>query len=228
MPAGSLIGELPETERPRERLLAYGSHALSDAELLAILLRSGRPGCSAVQLAVELLREAEGLAGIPAMTQHVLRRHYLGPAKIATLFAALELGRRFARQQLPEREPMTRPAEVVRYLALRYAVRDQEVVGALFLDGRNRLLADRELFRGTLTRAAVEPREILKESLLRGAAGMLLFHTHPSGDPSPSTEDLLFTRRLAEAGELVGVRLVDHLIVGGGGRWVSLHERGAC
>jgi DNA repair protein RadC len=229
MPAVSLIQELPETERPRERLLAYGSHALSDAELLAILLRSGRPGSSAVQVAVELLREAEGgLAGIPAMDQHVLRRHYLGPAKIATLFAALELGRRFARQQLPDRELMTRPAEVVRYLALRYAVRDQEVVGALFLDGRNRLLADRELFRGTLTRAAVEPREILKESLLRGAAGMLLFHTHPSGDPSPSTEDLLFTRRLAEAGELVGVRLVDHLIVVGGGRWVSLHERGAC
>ncbi len=226
--APSLICDLPETERPRERLLAYGSHALSDAELLAILLRSGRPGSSAVQVAVELLNEANGLAGIPAMTQHALRRYYLGPAKMATLFAALELGCRFARQQLLEREPMTRPAEVVRYLTLRYAVRDQEVVGALFLDGRNRLMADRELFRGTLTRAAVEPREILKESLLRGAAGMLLFHTHPSGDPSPSTEDLLFTRRLAEAGELVGVRLVDHLIVGSGGRWVSLHERGAC
>jgi DNA repair protein RadC len=89
-------------------------------------------------------------------------------------------------------------------------------------------MGEKEIFRGTLSRAAVEPREILKEGLLRGAAGILLFHTHPSGDPSPSADDLLFTRRLAEAGEVVGVRLVDHMILGGGGRWVSLHQRGAC
>jgi DNA repair protein RadC len=100
-------------------------------------------------------------------------------------------------------------------------------MGALFLDTRNRLLAESEVYRGTLNRAAVEPRGLLKEALLRGAAGLVLFHTHPSGDPSPSAEDLAFTRRLAEAGELVGVRLVDHLILGSAGRWVSLRQRGA-
>ncbi len=100
-------------------------------------------------------------------------------------------------------------------------------MGALYLDTRNRLLAERELYRGTVNRAAVEPRAILKEGLLHGACGMVVFHTHPSGDPSPSPEDLAFTRRLSEGGELVGVRLVDHLILGGVGRWVSLRERGA-
>ncbi len=100
-------------------------------------------------------------------------------------------------------------------------------MGALYLDTRNRLLAEHEFFRGTLSRAAVEPRAILKHGLLCDAAGFLLFHTHPSGDPSPSAEDLAFTRRIAEAGELVGVRLVDHLILGSGERWVSLKQRGA-
>jgi DNA repair protein RadC len=228
MPAIDLIQELPKTERPRERLLAYGGQALSDGELLAILLRTGQPGRSVLQLARDLLRAAEGVGGLPELGQEALRRQGLGPAKMASLLAALELGRRVARTHVPDREPLTRPAEVVRYLAARYRVRDQEVVGAVYLDGRNRLLAEREIFRGTLTRAAVEPREILKEGLLRGAASVLLFHTHPSGDPSPSAEDLLFTRRLAEAGELVGIRLVDHVILGTSGRWVSLHEKGAC
>lgn len=224
----SLIQELPETERPRERLLELGSQSLSDAELLAVLLRSGRPGCSAIQLGRELLRDAGGLAGLPSLHPRALRRLGLGAAKAASVLAAMELGRRVLRTQIPERDPLTRPNEVASYLAFRYRTRDQEVVGALFLDSRNRLMGEKEIFRGTLSRAAVEPREILKEGLLRGAAGILLFHTHPSGDPSPSTDDLLFTRRLAEAGEVVGVRLVDHMILGDAGRWVSLHQRGAC
>jgi DNA repair protein RadC len=127
-----------------------------------------------------------------------------------------------AEARMPDRELLARPSAVAAYLALRYAVRDQEVMGALFLDVRFRLLGEQLLFRGTLYRAAVEPREILKEGLLRGAASVVLFHTHPSGDPSPSAEDLIFTRRMAEAGEVVGIRLIDHLIVGVGGRWKSL------
>jgi DNA repair protein RadC len=99
-------------------------------------------------------------------------------------------------------------------------------MGALFLDTRNRLLGESEVFRGTLNRAAVEPRALLKQALLRDAAGLVLFHTHPSGDPAPSAEDLGFTRRMAEAGEIVGIRMVDHLILGSGGRWVSLRRRG--
>jgi DNA repair protein RadC len=225
MPGARLIRELPPDERPRERLLGGGGGALSDAELLAVLLRTGRRGASAVDLARELLRDCGGLAGMLGVGVPALRRRGIGGAKTAAVLAALELGRRVARGELPEREPLTHPAAVARYLALRYAVRDQEVMGALFLDTRHRFLAESEVYRGTLNRAAVEPRGILKEALLRGAAAVLLFHTHPSGDPSPSAEDLAFTRRLAEAGEVVGVRLVDHLILGAGGAWLSLKER---
>lgn len=228
MPASVLIRELPESERPRERLLKQGSGALSDAELVAVLLRTGATGLSVLQMATELLRETGGLSGLVSLTPPLLRRHGLGPAKAATLLAAVEIASRVAREQLNEREPLTRPAEVARYLHLRFWVRDQEVVGALFLDSRNRLLGDRELFRGTLDRAVADPREILKEALLRGAAAVILFHTHPSGDPTPSESDILFTRRLKEAAEIVGVRLADHMVLGAAGRWVSLQQRGAC
>jgi DNA repair protein RadC len=221
-----LIRELPEDERPRERLLAQGARALGDAELVAVLLRSGRPGASALDVARELLREVGGVAGLAAVPPGSLRRRGLAGAKAAGLLAAVELGRRLARAEIAEREPLARPSAVASYLALRFALREQELLGALYLDVRNRLLAERELYRGTLSRAAVEPRRILQEGLLLGAAGCVVFHNHPSGDPTPSAEDLAFTRRLAEAGEIVGVRLVDHLVLGGPGRWVSLRERG--
>lgn len=126
-----------------------------------------------------------------------------------------------------EKQVLGAPAAVASYLALRYGMAGQEIMGALYVDTRNRLIAERELYRGTLNRAAVEPRKILADGLILGACGMIVFHTHPSGDPSPSPEDLAFTRRVADGGELVGVRLVDHLILGGVGRWVSLRERGA-
>jgi len=222
-----LIRELPADERPRERLLERGPRSLGDAELVAVLLRTGRAGASALAMAREVLAASGGLAGLAAAAPETLARRGLGPAKAASLLAAAEVGRRLARSELAERPPLAHPAAAVSYLSLRYAVRDQEVMGALYLDVRNRLLADRELFRGALSRAAVEPRQILREGLLLGAAGLILFHTHPSGDPSPSAEDLAFTRRLAEAGEAVGVRLVDHLVLGGVGRWTSLRERGA-
>ncbi len=228
MPATGLIRELPESERPRERLLKQGSAALSDAELVAVLLRTGVEGQSVIQMSTELLQETGGLSGLVSFTPESLRRHGLGPAKVATLLATVEIAARVAREQLNEREPLTRPAEVARYLYLRFWARDQEVVGALFLDSRNRLLGAKELFRGTINRSVAEPREILKEALVRGAVTVVLFHTHPSGDPSPSESDLGFTRRLKEAGEIVGVRLADHLILGAPGRWVSLQQRGAC
>ncbi len=226
-PADMMIRELPAAERPRERLLAQGSAALSDAELIAVLLRTGSVGRSAFQMAMELLQDVDGLPGLSGVGARALQRHGLGPAKAASLLAAIELARRLAREEVPQRAPVRRPGDVVRYLALRYHVRDQEVMGAVFLDARNRLLGDCEMYRGTLHRAAVEPREILKECLLRGAAGVVLFHTHPSGDPSPSTEDLLFTRRMEVAAEVVGVLLVDHLVVGSAGRWLSLLRRAA-
>jgi DNA repair protein RadC len=228
LPKAGLIRELPVSERPRERLLKQGSGALSDAELVAVLLRTGTRGVSALQMAMELLRETGGLSGLVSLTPGSLRRNGLGPAKAATLLAAVEIAGRIAREQLGERELLTRPAEVARYIHLRFWARDQEVVGALFLDSRNRFLGDKELFRGTLNRAVADPREILKEAIVRGAAAVILFHTHPSGDPSPSESDFAFTRRLKEAAEIVGLRLADHMIIGAAGRWVSLQQRGAC
>jgi DNA repair protein RadC len=222
-----LIRELPQGERPRERLLQHGGGSLADSELLAVLLRTGRVGVSALQMGMDVLRENGGLAGLLTATPHSLRRNGLGAAKAAALLAAVELGRRLAREQLLDREPLSRPVDVARYLALRYHTCDQEVMGALFLDARNRLLGEREMFRGTLSRISVEPREILRECLQRGAASIYLFHTHPSGDPSPSAEDLLFTRRMAEAAEIVGLRLADHVVLGNRGRWVSLKEKSA-
>lgn len=222
-----LIRELPEGERPRERLLRQGGSSLADSELLAVLLRTGRRGASAIQMAMDVLRENGGLSGLLTATPHSLRRTGLGSAKAASLLAAVELGRRLAREQLLDREPLSRPVDVARYLALRYHTSDQEVMGALFLDARNLLLGEREMFRGTLSRISVEPREILRECLQRGASSIYLFHTHPSGDPEPSAEDLLFTRRMAEAAEIVGLRLVDHVVLGHQGRWVSLREKSA-
>lgn len=223
----SMIRELSPDERPRERLLSHGSQALSEAELLAVLLRTGRPGVSALEMARELLRECGTLAGLRGARMSSLRRRGLGEAKAASLLAAVEIGRRLARAELPSRRPMSRPEEVASYLILRYCALDQEIMGAVYLDTRNCLIAEREVFRGTLSRAAVEPRAILKEALLLDAGAVLLFHTHPSGDPDPSSEDLLFTRRMAKAGELVGVRLVDHMILAASGRWVSLRQRRA-
>ena len=221
------IAEVPSDERPRERLLKNGAQSLSDAELLAVVLKNGLPWTSALDLARELLAETNGLTGLSVASALALRRNGVGDVQLAALLAAVELACRMAEARMPDRQILSRPTSVARYVSLRYGSRDQEVMGAIFVDTRNRLLGEREIFRGTLNRAAVEPREILKEGLIRGAAGVVLFHTHPSGDPSPSAEDILFTRRMAEAGEVVGVRLVDHLIVTAGDRWVSLKDRGA-
>lgn len=221
-----LIRELPPDERPRDRLLLSGGLELSDVELLSILLLSGCRGESSIDVARKLLLKTGGVAGLVGLRQEGLRMQGIGLAKAATILAAVELARRLSRAEVPAGHPLTDPPAVARYLALRFSIPGQEVMGALFLDTRNRLLAEQEVFRGTLNRTAVEPRPLLKEALLRCAAGLVLFHTHPSGDASPSAEDLAFTRRLGEAGDIVGVRLVDHLILGHSGQYVSLKQRG--
>lgn len=206
-----------------DRILQHGPGAVTDAEALSVLLGHHGP-----EPARQILRDAGGLAGLPATWggSSVAERQ-LSAATTARLLAAVEISRRMARAEIAEREPLSHPEAVARYLAVRRWLTTQEVMGALYLDTRNRLLAEREIFRGTLNRAAVEPRPILREGLALAAAGVILYHTHPSGDPAPSAEDLAFTRRLAEAGELVGMRLVDHLIVCPGERWCSLRQRGA-
>ncbi|NJL26630.1 MAG: hypothetical protein HC897_01510, partial [Thermoanaerobaculia bacterium] len=167
-----------------------------------------------------------GLAGL--VDAHYLpHRPGIGAGEAATLLAAREIACRLAKEAILDRELLDRPAAVSGYLSLRYGRSEQEVMGVLFLDVRNRLIGEMEIYRGTIHRLAVEPRAILKSALLRGAWGILVFHTHPSGDPAPSPEDLEFTRRVADAGELVGVRLLDHIICTTGGSFVSLQQRGA-
>jgi DNA repair protein RadC len=222
--AANLIRERPASEEPRERLLCCGGKAVSDPELVATLL--GWPGGQTGR-ARELLELLGGLSNLASASTLDLLGAGLTEAQCARLMAAGELARRLVLAEAPPRQLISRPSEVATYLALLYCGLDQEVMGALFADTKNQLLAQREIFRGTLSRTAVEPRPILRQALALGAAGLILFHTHPSGDPTPSAEDLLFTRRMVEAGDLLGVRLVDHLVVAGTGRWVSLRERRA-
>jgi len=221
----ALVEAIAGDEAPRHRLLRCGAEALSDAELLAALLGPVGPGSRPLEDVRELLHDLGGFAGLADAGADILELCGLGRPETATLLAAREIACRLARVQIEDRALLDRPAEVANYLSMRYSAVEQEVMGVFYLDVRHRLIAETELYRGTLYRAAVEPRAILKHALLRRAPGFILFHNHPSGDPSPSAEDLKFTRRMAEAGELLGVRLVDHVIIGGH-HWVSLSRRG--
>ncbi len=166
-------------DHPRERLFRHGAQALSSAELVEILLRNGCPGSTARKLARELIVEYGSLIGLAGLDRAFLHRRGIGKAKAATIMAAFEIGRRIARERMPRRDLLDRPDAVASYLSLRYAQGDQETMGALYLDVRNRLIAESEVYRGTLSRAAVEPRAIFKEALLQSASGFVLFHTHP-------------------------------------------------
>ena len=212
------------TETPVERLRRGGASALSDAELLALALGRGRRPASALKAAESWLGQAgslgellEGIDAGPTDGREVDR---------ASLQAIREIAVRLGRAQLTRRPVLDDPLKIASFLTLRFGVADQEVVGALCLDIRHRLLVERELFRGTLRRTTVEPRQVLKLALNHHASGVVLFHTHPTGDPEPSSEDLAFTRRLKQACDLVGVELLDHLILGGLGRWTSLTRLG--
>ncbi len=220
------ITDWPEGERPRERLLRQGAEALSDAELLAIFLRTGVKGRSAVDLARELLAGQGGLAGLLDRTAEELAgRHGLGPAKAAQLLAALELGRRYLATRLERETVFTSPGQTRSYLSLRLRGRPFEVFACLFLDNRHRLIAFEELFTGTIDGASVHPREVVRRCLAHNAAAVILAHNHPSGVAEPSRADRQITRRLQQALDLIDVRVLDHLVVGDGDP-VSFAERG--
>ncbi len=161
------------------------------------MLRTGRPGASALEVARDLLRSTGGLAGLISSNGNVLRQRGVGDVKAATLLAAIELGHRMVRARVVNREILNQPAAVANYVSMRYVSDDQEVLGALYLDVRNRLIAESDIFRGTLSRVAVEARAIMKQALLKNACAIIMFHTRPSGDPAPSAEELTFTRRMA-------------------------------
>ena len=210
------IKDLPADARPREKLLARGPQALSDVELLAILLRTGMVGKNVFQLAEELLGPG-GLAGLlQASVQSLQLVKGLGPAKQAELLAVFELARRAMGQRLKEREVFQTPNAVKHYLQLQLAHKHHEVFAVLFLDSQNRLLALEELFRGTLSQTSVYPREVVMRALHHQAAAVVLSHNHPSGSVQPSRADEHLTQTLKASLALVDVRVLDHIIVGQG------------
>jgi DNA repair protein RadC len=220
------IRDWPAAERPREKLLDRGPAALSDAELLAIFLRTGVAGKSAVDLARELLVRFGGLRPlVEADRQQFCSHHGLGLAKFAQLQAILEMTRRHLQEQLQREDVLENPDSTRRYLASRLRHLPHEVFACLFLDNRHRVIAFEELFRGTIDGASVHPREVVKHALHHNAAALILAHNHPSGVAEPSRADVQITRRLVAALGLVDIRVLDHLVIGDT-EAVSLAERG--
>ncbi len=221
------VAELDRSERPREKLLERGAEALSDAELIAILLRTGVKGEDVIEFARRWLDEVGGLDRLATCDpQELFRKKGIGLAKGTTMAAALELGRRLARRRLDGLPLLDRPEAVGEYLLRAWSRERVEVFGALTLDARNRLLREHVLHRGARTHAEVEPSAVFKAAIADNAHSVILWHTHPSGDPTPSEDDAALTRRLAEAGRLLGIAVLDHIVIGRG-TYVSLRQRGA-
>lgn len=221
-----LIRDLPASERPREKLLDHGPGALSEAELVALLLGRGGTHGSALDLARALLQRFGGLrslltADLPALSACT----GIGPARYAVLQASVELARRHQLERLRAGPVLASPRAARDYLLARLRDLEHEVFCALFLDSRHRLICFRELFQGTVDGATVHPREVVKQALARNAAALILAHNHPSGVAEPSQADEIITHRLRDALALVEIRLLDHLIVGDGA-CTSLAERG--
>jgi len=225
--SNALMHQLPVAMRPREKLLAQGPSALSNAELLAIVLRTGLPGCGVLQLAESLLTRFDGLAGLLAASGDQLKtiKGLGGPAKRAQLSAVLEIARRTLGQQLQAREAMTQPHLVQEFVQLHLGHKPHEVFAVLFLDAQHKLIQFVELFRGTLTQTSVYPREVVQQALQCGASAVVLAHNHPSGQVQPSRADQLLTQTLRDALARVDVRGLDHSIVGHG-QGLSMAQQG--
>ena len=215
-----------EDERPRERLMAHGAECLSDAELLAIFLRTGTAGTPVMELSRQLIEEFGGLRCLMTASQ---RRFCsvkgLGVAKYAQVQAAMEMARRVMDEPLRQGDPLRSPQDTRRYLSSRLGTYPHEVFAGLFLDNRHRVIQYQELFRGTIDGAAVYPREVVRQALECNAAAVIFAHKHPSGVAEPSQADISLTRRLKEALGLVDIRVLDHKVIGHG-EVISLAERG--
>ena len=218
-----VIADLPVDDRPRERLLNHGADTLSDAELIAILLGSGVPGKNAIQLAREMLQD-----GMPALRRRepatIAKLPGVGPAKASRIAAAFEVARRLASNET-DALPSFDADAFGRALVNRYAHHVQERLGAAFLDSRQRILRQREIFVGTINHAAVSTRDVVRCALEENACAVVLYHNHPSGDPSPSAEDLMFTRKMSESLQLCDIELADHIVIGAQ-RYYSMRQRG--
>jgi len=218
------VADVPVEDRPRERLSRHGAPALATQELLAVLLGTGAREVSALDLAERLL--AGGLRGLAGRSLgELVGTRGLGTAKATRVLAAFELGARLASEERGPSPAFRTPAESAAWLLPRYSARPVETFGLLALDVRRRLKHEAVVSVGCLTASLVHPREVFQEAVVARAAAILLFHNHPSGDPEPSAEDVALTRRLAQAGALMGIEVLDHLVLGAG-RFVSLKERG--
>ena len=220
------ITDLHEADRPRERLAALGPQALSNAELLAILLRVGVQGENAVQVGQRLLNKFGGLSGIHrAPFDELLHEHGLGEAKAAQIKAAIELGRRLTLESPEARPTINSPADAAALVQYEMSALEQEHLRVLLLDTRNHLLDIVEVYRGSVNSSQVRVGEVFKTAVRRGSTAVIVVHNHPSGDPTPSPDDVAVTRAIVQAGKLLDVEVLDHLVIGQG-KWVSLKERG--
>jgi DNA repair protein RadC len=221
-----MIRDLPADQRPRERIAAYGPQALSTAELLALLLRSGTAQESVIRLAERLLAEFRSLRGLAAASVAELSRvRGIGPAKAAELVAAIELGKRLAASVEGARPLVRCPDDIANLVAPEMRYLQQEQFRVLFLDTRHQVLRVKVATQGSLNSSIVDCREVYREAIGANCAAVAVCHNHPSGDPSPSPEDIAVTRRLHDAGRIIGIDLIDHVIIGDG-RWVSLKQQG--
>jgi DNA repair protein RadC len=222
----TLIRDLPAGERPRERLRDYGSQALSNAELLAIILRTGASRESVLELAARLLSRHQGLAGLARLSfSELCGERGLGEAKAAQLKAALELGKRLSSTQ-PDARPVVRsPVDAANLLSLEMGLLEQEHLRVVLLNTRNEVLGIPEVYKGSVNTSLVRTGEIFREAVRRNCPAVIVVHNHPSGDPTPSTDDVAMTRQMVEAGRLLDIEVLDHLIIGHG-RYLSLKEQG--
>lgn len=223
-----MVRDLPEEERPREKLIQRGAASLSDTELLAILLRTGTSSVSVIHLAEEVLAKYQdkGLVAIMNISpQEIATVHGVGLAKAATIVAAVELGRRLSTKAAQKLEKIEVPEDVARYASpiLRFEQKEHFLV--LLLDVRNRVLSMPTISVGSLTASVVHPREVFREAIRYSAANIILIHNHPSGDPTPSREDMQITKQMMKAGEIMGIPVLDHVIIAGDG-FLSLKEAG--
>lgn len=225
-PQSYTLRDVPSDERPRERMLQFGPGALSHAELLAVMLRTGTYAESAVRLGQRLLREAGSLRNLVDMSVEQLTAiKGVGPAKALQIQAGIELGRRLARSAMEERVTIRSPQEAAGYVMedMRYLQKEHFI--CLFLNTKNQVIGQETLSMGSLNASIVHPREVFRAAIKRSSASIICAHNHPSGDPTPSPEDIEITGRLAEAGRIIGIELLDHIVIGDR-RFVSLKEKG--
>ena len=220
------ITDLDESDRPRERLAELGPQALSNAELIAILLRVGIRGENAVQMGQRLLQNFGGLHGLHKATYaEVCAQHGLGDAKASQIKAAIELGRRLAMQEPEERPAVHSPGDAAELVRYEMSAFDQEHLWVILLDTRNRVISIEKIYIGSLNSSTVRVGELFRPAIQRSAAALIVIHNHPSGDPSPSPEDVALTRAIVQSGKLLDIGVLDHLVIGHN-RWISLKERG--